>query len=262
VGRYIDLHLHLLPKVDDGPASDEESVELARLIVSTGVGDATVTPHFNAWNPNVLSSKAELEDRVVQLRTLLSEHDIPLNVFPGAEHFLTPELLTQVREGTAPLLASGPYVLVELPFDNRPLYADELLYQLGLEGVQPVLAHPERYRWAHDAPDLLEAFTSRGTVLQLTAGSLLGGYGSRVKKVADYLLRNRYYSLVGSDLHHPGQERLLPVMETAVAQAVGIEAADVLFGDNPARVLEGKPLLEVPVVEAESQQKRLFGFFG
>lgn len=259
--EFKDLHLHLIPNVDDGPQSDEESIELARVIVSSGVTEVAVTPHFNAWNPEMLSSKAEVDERVAALRSTLTEADVSLVVHSGAEHFLTPDLLELVRAGDAPTLGPGPYILVELPFDSRPLYADDVLYQLQLAGLDPVLAHPERYSWVQTDPGAVEPLVARGVVLQLTAGSLAGQYGGRIKRTAEQLLSRGHYSLVGSDLHRPGQPRLLSDMARSVMEFAGIDVARVLFQENAGRVLRGEPLLSVPGRGELEPKKRRFGIF-
>lgn len=262
MGPYTDLHLHLIPDVDDGPASEEEAVELARLIVADGVTQVAVTPHFNAWRDDLLSTRAELDEHVDKLRSLLQREGVDLIVHPGAEHFLNQELLDRVKAGTAPTLADGPYILVELPFSDRPLYADDYLFQLGLAGLQPVLAHPERYSWVVHDPESIEPLVARGINLQLTAASLLGSYGNRVRKTAEQLLRFGFYKLVGSDIHHPGQHRALSAMDMAVRDLIGAESSEILFTSNPDRVLRGEPLMPLPDAADESGRKRLFGLFG
>lgn len=259
---YIDLHLHLIPGVDDGTADDAEAVELARTLVSDGVSAVCVTPHFNAWNPERLPASEDLMERVAHLRQVLREADVPLEVLPGAEHFLTPELVTMVEAHTAPLLASGPYILVEMPFNNRPLYGDDVMFSLALSGVTPVLAHPERYSWVQKEPLAVQTLVDRGIILQLTAASLQGHYGGRVKKTAEYLLSKGAYGLVGSDLHHPGQPRLLSEMEANVVSITDQGTADRLFRENPVRVLHGEPLLPAPYVDYEEPKRGLFGLFG
>lgn len=259
--QYIDLHLHLIPNVDDGPKSEEETVELAKALVDDGVRRTAVTPHFNCWNPDLIPTASVLAQKVEELRRLLSDADVALEVLPGAEHFLTPELVDLVRRGEAPSLAAGPYILVELPFHERPLYADEILYQIGLAGLSPVLAHPERYSWVQTDPTATLGMVDRGIVLQCTAAGLSGYYGSRVKKTAETLLYRGAYGVVGSDLHHPGQSRLLSQMEATVVEIGGADVAQVLFVENPERVLAGEPLLPVPGVVREEPKKRLFGLF-
>lgn len=256
-----DLHLHLIPRVDDGPRSDEEAVALARQIAGDGVTRVVVTPHFNAWNVDLVSSRAEVEEHVSALRALLTRNAVELEIHPGAEHFLNPELLDRVAAGVAPPLGAGPYILVELPFDTRPLYADELLYQLSVAGLSPVLAHPDRYAWVGANPDALASIVNAGVHLQLTAPSIAGQYGQRVKRVAQHILGKGWYGLVGSDIHHSGQPRSLAVMADMIRDLAGDVVARTLFIDNPSRVLDGKPLLPVPPVEVVDSTRKLFGLF-
>lgn len=259
--EFKDLHLHLIPNVDDGPKTEEESVELARVIVGSGVTEVAVTPHFNAWNPEMLSSKSEVDQRVERLRQVLAEAEVDLIVHPGAEHFLTPDLIKLLEAGDAPMLGPGPYILVELPFDSRPLYVDDVLYQLQMAKADPVLAHPERYAWVQSDPGSVEPLIDRGIAMQLTAGSIAGHYGGRIKRAAEYLLSRGMYSVVGSDLHRPNQPRLLPDMARSVMAVAGVDAARILFEENAGRVLRGDPLLQVPARgEVESKRKR-FGIF-
>ena len=247
--------------MDDGPADDEETLALARVLVDDGVLGVCVTPHFNAWNPDRLSTSQELDERVARLRELLLQADIQLEVLPGAEHFLTPELVSMVETHTAPFLASGPYILVEMPFNNRPLYGDDVMFSLALSGASPVLAHPERYSWVQKDPLSVQPLVDRGIVLQLTAASLQGHYGGRVRKTAESLLSRGAYSLVGSDLHHPGQPRLLSEMEAQVVSLTDQMTADRLFRENPRRVVEGEGLLPV-AARYEEPKRGLFGRFG
>lgn len=261
MGRYTDLHLHLLPNVDDGPSSEDEALELARFLTAGDVGTATVTPHFNAWSTGVLSTKSELDERLTQLREVLSRNLVELELFSGAEHLLTPDLLSQLEKGEAPLLGPGPYLLVELPFHGKPSYASQVLAELIQAGFRPVLAHPERYSWVQTHPEEALELVDEGIALQCTAASLAGHYGSRIRKTAEALLLEGAYQLVGSDLHHPNQPRRLMDMEESVRNRAGDDMAETLFITNPARVLNGEPLKHVPAVEvAIPKQRRLFGF--
>jgi protein-tyrosine phosphatase len=259
---YTDLHLHLIPGVDDGPMDDDEAIALARALVDDGVTVACVTPHFNAWNPERLSTADELGERVSRLRDVLHAAEISLEVLPGAEHFLTPELVSMVETHTAPLLASGPYILVEMPFNSRPLYGDDVMFSLALSGATPVLAHPERYSWVQKDPTALQPLVDRGIIMQLTAASLQGNYGGRVRKTAEVLLNRGMYSLVGSDLHHAGQPRLLSVMESQIVSLTDQDTADTLFRENPRRVVHGEPLLPTTSTSTGEPKRGLFSRFG
>jgi protein-tyrosine phosphatase len=260
-GKYIDLHLHLLPGVDDGPQTPEEALDLARALVEDGAEAVTVTPHFNAWNVELLSSKAEVEERVDRLRTLLAHAAIPLAIYPGAEHFLTPELVAQLRQKIAPTLAGGPYLLIELPFNTKPLFADEVIFELTVAGVTPVLAHPERYSWVQMDPSAVVPLLERGVILQLTAPSLLGHYGSRIRKTAQTLLACNAYGLVGSDLHHIDQPRHLSQLAHVISDIAGADAAVRLLQENPRRVLRGEPLVLGELLPFEAGRRGFWGLF-
>ena len=225
------------------PRSDEESIELARQIVADGVTKTAVTPHFNAWNIDLPKSIDELRPQFDYLRSLLSRANISLEIQSGAEHFLTPELVTQIESKHAPLLGEGPYILIELPFGDRPLYAGDVLKRIMALGIRPVLAHPERYNWVQHDPSAIMPLLEANVTLQCTAASILGHYGSRVQRTAEQLFHWGAYQLVGSDLHRPGQPRRLLDMERAVFDLSGEHTAWTLFHENPNRVLNGEPLL-------------------
>jgi len=221
-----------------------------------------VTPHFNAWNPSRLTTLLEVNDAVSRLTENLAQNDVFLQVYPGAEHFLTPELIDEVRAGTAPTLGPGPYILVELPFDTRPLYAEDLLYQLGLLGLSPVLAHPARYAWVQSNPESIGKLVDAGVYLQATAGSLGGSYGPRVQRTAEFILRQGWYSLAGTDIHHAGQNRSLTDTYETVSSICGPDAAETLLIQNPAHIFDGEPLASLPAIVADEQPKKRFGLFG
>src|SRR5207302_6049884 len=110
-----------------------------------------------------------------------------------------------VEEGDVCTLGHSWALLVELPFDVRPLYLDDVLFQLQLAGYTLVLAHPERYSYVQRDMELAESLADRGILLQVTAPALLGAYGSRIQDTAEELVRRGLASLAGSDRHHPDQ---------------------------------------------------------
>jgi protein-tyrosine phosphatase len=259
---YIDLHLHLLPGIDDGPSSEPEALELARVLIDDNIRVAAVTPHFNPWHPSKVESRADVERHLDQFRNVLARSGLDLELRSGAEHFLTPDILNFVRAGTAPYLASEPYMLVELPFNQRPLYTDQVLYDLLAAGVSPVLAHPERYSWVQADPEAVVDMVESGVALQCGAASLNGHYGPRVRKTAETLFSVGMYQLVSTDFHRPQQNRLLSVMEESVISLFGDELAKTVFHENPGRLIAGQPLLMAdPTTIHEPKQKRLFGIF-
>ncbi|HZS93746.1 MAG TPA: CpsB/CapC family capsule biosynthesis tyrosine phosphatase [Chloroflexota bacterium] len=253
----IDLHNHILPGVDDGAATMEESLEIARQFVSEGVEKVAATPHFNPLEADRVSA-ADVVELVDSLRTALAAADIPLHVEPGQEIFLTPDLPALLASGEARPLGSSRWIVVELPFDTLPFYVDDTLFRLQSAGYRPILAHPERYSFVQRDPDKGVALAERDVALQLTAASLLGHYGRRVRNTAEKLLAEGAYSIASSDRHHPGQNRSLEAVRKALARLGGQDLAELLLQTNPRRVLANERLS--PADRIESRQGTLFSW--
>ena len=242
----VDLHNHILHGVDDGAGRLEESLDIARQFVSEGVTRAAATPHFNAGNaPEKRGADAEtVRGRLAELQPALRSAGIDLSVLPGNEIYLTPETPRLLADGTIYALAGGRTALVELSLfaSERPLYLDDLVFQLQLDGYRVILAHPERYGFVERDGSALDTLVSGGLLLQLTAPALLGDYGGGIRRTAERLLRRGSYSLAASDRHHPGSNRSLAGLHERVTQLCDAETADMLLCENPARVLDGHPI--------------------
>lgn len=140
------------------------------------------------------------------MRARLEEAAVPLRVVPGAEVVLDAALPQWLREGRVPLLGpAGRHVLLTLPEAGVPLWTQQVLFELQLHGIMPIIAHPERN--AAVAADLsaAQALIQQGALLQLDAGSLLGRYGPTVRRTAEALVRRGLIHCLGSDAHRPGR---------------------------------------------------------
>jgi protein-tyrosine phosphatase len=190
----------------------------------------------------------------------LQDEGIELAVVPGHELFLTLEAAELVRSGFVSPLGASNFVLVEVAFTQPPLYLDETLFQVALAGYRPILAHPERYTFIQRDLDRADELVAKDIVLQLTAPSLLGEYGPAVRKTAEQILRRGGYALAASDRHHPGPLRSLAALHERITELFGVDLADLLLRDNPARVLEGHAPIspEPPKPQQTSFLGRLF----
>jgi protein-tyrosine phosphatase len=258
----IDLHCHILPAVDDGAADIEESLAIARQLASEGVTRVAATPHLDPENHRGVSAE-RVRELVSQLREKVRDAGIAIDIVPGHEIFLTPEVPDLLSQGAAQSLAGGRAVLVELSFfaEERPLFLDDTLFRLQLEGFRPILAHPERYPFVRRDPSVLEPLVSRGVVMQLTAQSLSGLQGPQVRKTAEVLLRKGLYQVASSDRHHPGPDRSLAEMHSRIEEIADTATAEMLLSINPQRLLDDlEPEAPLPV-EAEqlSFLGRIFG---
>ncbi len=242
----IDLHCHILPGVDDGAASEEESCMMARMAAESGVTALAATPHCGVPGQFENFADERLMDRFSALERLLERERIPLRLYTGMEVFVTEQTPRHLREGRLLTLGGSRYLLVEFGFDEEPDFAERMLGELLEAGVVPVVAHPERYHFVQPRPECLLRWTEMGCALQVNKGSLLGRFGRRAAQTARWCLGEGCVHLLGSDAHSPW--RRTPRMEEAwtyTADFDSPEIADFLLRDNPRRILEDRPIRPV-----------------
>jgi len=242
----IDLHCHLLPEVDDGPRTLEESIAMARAAYQDGVRTVVVTPHALDWEQAHPGQDARqvLDEQVRSLEQALHQADIPLSLVAGMEVHFDLDLEARLKDGRARPLGQGPYVLVELPFLQYSLYLERVVFQLQLQGWKPVLAHAERYVYFQENPDLLAPLVERGVLVQVTVDCLLGETGPAARETAQRLLRRGLAHCLASDGHTAGGPRppLLSTGVQAAARIIGLQRARAMVTDVPEHILAGKPL--------------------
>jgi protein-tyrosine phosphatase len=253
----IDLHCQLLPGIDDGPATVDDALALARASAAAGTKTIVATPHIDhKWNVDPL----EVPERVEEMRKALAEAHIELDVRQGGEVTLTrltelePEQLDGIR------LGGGPYVLLECPHRSTagtefPIAVDHL----NRRGGSIVLAHPERSPAFLRHPDTLAALVSGGVLTSITAASLLGTFGSRVQNFSIQLVRDGLVHNVASDSHETGRRgpELLAGLLAADRELPGlIDHTDWLTREVPEAVFAGTPLPSRP--ELPEPRRRLF----
>lgn len=248
-GRYsdpavIDLHSHLLPGIDDGPATLPASVEMARVAWEAGTLAMVCTPHMIARYP---TTPHQVRAGVSELRTALAEADIPLAIHTGAEISLTwLDRMNDEDLAMASLGGTGPWLLLEMPFTGWPLGLARTLRDLEIRGFRAILAHPERAEAIQRRPDRLRDLIGRGALVQITAGSFLGEHGEAARRAAVVLLGGGAAHFLASDAHSAGPWRPpgLDVAAQAAAEAIGVhrEALSWMVEDGPMAVLEGRPV--------------------
>jgi protein-tyrosine phosphatase len=233
---YADIHFHLLPGVDDGPSSMDESVALAAAAVADGTSVVVATPHVRT---GFLTDVSELPDRVRELQERLAREQVVLAVRRGAE--LGHDMVGRLSQAELDSVAHGPpggrWLLVETPFvglgDEFTAATDELRDR----GFAVVVAHPERAR--DSAGATLRHELECGSVLQLNAWSLVGRHGPEAYERAHSLLRRGSVGLIASDAHGGRRQPALTLAVAACGQA-GLSAHDAtrLVGATPHRLLE------------------------
>ena len=249
----IDLHLHLLPGVDDGPADLAAALELARECCAGGTPTVAATPHFDDWTRHVLPDAASAVDRVAGLQAELDRAGIPLQVLVGGEAFVAPDLPRRVRDGLVPTLAGTQWLLVETTVHQMPIYLEHVLFELQTMGVSPLLAHPERYGWLHKKPELLGELVARGVRAQVTASSLTGTAARPQRALAETFVRRGFVQVIASDRHGAGTGVSLRDGYRAAAALVGEERARQLVEEHPRLIVDGR---SIPVTLAEDAPRK------
>lgn len=213
----IDIHSHILPGLDDGAHDIETTLKMAEIAAADGIKKVIATPHF-------ISKEKEMEkelilEKVEEINNILINENIPLEILPGQEVFITPDVPELYEQGKILSLCNkGKYILLELPMMSIPVYTKEVIFNLNLKGVKTIIAHPERnYEIIKDL-DKLNELVEIGALIQVNSLSLLGIFGKEVKDTALKILKRRYVSFIASDCHtarsrSPKLKGLLNIME-------------------------------------------------
>jgi protein-tyrosine phosphatase len=195
----IDTHIHILPGVDDGPETMEETIALARVLVQEGVRAAIATPHYNDEYPRYPA--AEIQARVYEVQQVFDHHGIPLHLFPGHEVLIKPGLVEDIQSGRVATLNGSRYLLLELWPTSWLPETERVIFELRAAGIVPVLAHVERYQAIQRDPQKLASLLQQGVLAQITAGSLIGMQGRTAQRSAETLLKKGLIHCLGSDAH-------------------------------------------------------------
>ncbi len=235
----IDLHCHILPGLDDGASDLEEALEMCRIASSDGIRTIVATPHM--LNGMFAVDTGAVHRGVADLREALKGEGIPIEILPGADVHLDLSLPERAAEGEVVTVAGrGRHLLLELPQDIVPREVGEVIFRLQLKGITPIITHPERNVEIQQHPGLLNRLIEQGSLTQITAGSLTGAFGSRVRECALKLLHARAVHVVATDAHNTGRRSpRLSEARRVVEEELGPEEAEIIFDDRPGKILEG-----------------------
>jgi protein-tyrosine phosphatase len=239
---FVDIHCHLIPRVDDGSQSWEQSLAMATMAMADGIETIVVTPHqLGNFSHN---SGPAIRRCTAELQRFLVEHGVSIRVLPGADVRIEPGMVSKLQTGEVLTLADHcKHVLLELPHELYfPL--DELLDSLLRAGTIGILSHPERNQGLLKQPHLVELLVDRGCLMQVTCGSLTGTFGTASQEMAEWMLDMGLAHFLATDAH--GHNARRPLMRHAFQRAaaiVGEQIAVDLCCRNPAAVAEGREVI-------------------
>jgi protein-tyrosine phosphatase len=235
----VDFHTHILPGVDDGAKTLEESIELLKEAKDAGFDKVILTPHYMEDYYKVEVSEREKIQN--ELNSIIKNIDIQL--YKGNEIFITRNMIDLLKDNKVCTQNDSNYVLFELPFNIKPINIMDMVYEMQHRKLIPILAHPERYTYLHNEPEIYYELVEKGVLLQSNFGSFAGQYGKATKLMAEKLLECNLIHFLGSDVHRPKTiYKNVPTILDSLKKMVGEEKIYKLTEVNPQLVLENKKI--------------------
>lgn len=199
----IDLHSHILQGIDDGASTLEDSMEMARLAVKDGIQQLAATPHHN--NGRYSNESNSVRQAVDSLNQELSRHNIPLKVLPGQEIRINDQFWEEWEAGNLLTLNDSRYMLIELPSQHVPRDIWDIIHEMKIKDIVPIIAHPERNAELANDMDILMELVQAGAFSQVTTHSLNGLFGSRIRQIAMRMCQRQLVHIIASDAHNADQ---------------------------------------------------------
>ncbi|WP_302952127.1 tyrosine-protein phosphatase [Holdemania filiformis] len=232
----IDIHSHLIPEVDDGSQSLEESLSLLKQAEQDGITELITTPHFMK-NGEFRIKASELVQRLSELKQAYTG-SIKLHL--GNELYIHPDLPELLEKGEVLTLAESDYILVEFPFQNYKDEYDEILYELSLK-YRIVIAHPERYSYVQEDPNFCLRWLNEGYYLQANQNSL---FKKETNKTLIPMIENGFVSFMASDAHNEHRLCVLSEARKLLEEEFGERFAVQLTQENPEKILMNEPIVQ------------------
>ena len=235
----IDFHSHILPNVDDGSTSMEETIKLIKEAKPVGFTGIISTSHYLQGHYEFCGEERRkiLENVKMYLVPNFTK------LYLGSEIYVSPEILELIKDSKASTINNTRYVLFELPMNSKTLFIKDIVFKLIQNGYKPIIAHPERYSYVQDDIEYVEELANMGVLFQANYGSIIGLYGSGAKKTLKKLLKNNLISFLGSDVHRVGQiYPKIPKILKKLNKLISAEQLEQLTTLNAQKVLNDEEL--------------------
>jgi len=201
-----DMHSHLIPGIDDGAKTLEDSINLIKGFVNLGYTKLITTPHV--MGDFYKNTSETILNGLEIVRNEIKKQNIPIEIDAAAEYYLD-DIFEQKLKNEKLLTFGDNYLLFEVSYINEPSGLLDSIFEIQMKGYKPVLAHPERYPYFFNRNGIFEEIIARGALLQVNINSLSGHYGPGAVKTAEILLSKNMVTFLGSDCHHAGHQNLM-----------------------------------------------------
>ena len=196
----VDMHSHLLPALDDGLKTMEDTVTFVKELQALGFKKLICTPHILTDVHN--NSPETILPRLAEVQQALKENNVDVEIQAAAEYMIDHEFEQIIKRGDKLLTFGKNFILVEMSYLAPSPNLDQVIFELRVLGLQPIIAHPERYNYYHQQFSQYQRLRDMGCWLQVNLLSLAGYYGKQTKKVAEALIKANMIDLIGTDMHH------------------------------------------------------------
>ena len=252
----IDFHNHVLPNIDDGSKSLRMSLNMLKLAADQGITDVINTVHY--MHPKMDNKKVNfkiIENEITNLQNNLNEANIPVKLHSASEVFFIPEISKLINDPLA-TFSKKKYMLIEFYPNLIPELQRKILFDLKMNGVNPIIAHPERYLAVQENINIVYDWLNSGCLIQVDAGSVLGSFGNKTKKVSEKIIKNGWCQIVGSDAHNDNKRNFcLFDANKILSKWIGKESNKLTY-HNPLALIQGE---DIPIeIEEEIQNDNFF----
>ena len=247
----IDFHNHVLPNIDDGSRSLDMSLDMLNYAAEQGITDVVNTVHY--MHPKMEHKEVNynfINNKIIQLQNNLDEAGISVTLHSTSEVFFVPGI-SQLVDDPLATFSKKKYMLIEFQPNLIPELQKKILFNLKMNGVNPIIAHPERYLPVQENIIIVYDWLNSGCLIQVDAGSVLGNFGNKIRKVSEKIIKNGWCQIMGSDAHNNKKRNFcLNEANYIVSKWIGKESGK-LTNENPQALIDGKDIF----IELEEERK-------
>ncbi len=250
----VDIHSHIIPGIDDGSKNMEMSLEMIRNAEENGTKEIVATPHYLMEYGE--ATIEEVKNYVKKLNVVLENEKIDVKIYSGQEVYFTEKIIEDYMQGNIGTINDSRYMLIEFPMREFNENMFDILYELQIRNIVPIIAHPERYKFFIEKPLIINHFINEGYLFQVNAGSIEGKFGEHVKKTANCFLGENIYNFIGSDAHN------IKNRNTGLKSALNLIDKDMnidIFKDSSKKILTNEKIQFIG--EKIKEKKSIFSFF-
>lgn len=237
--KIIDIHSHILYGIDDGSKTIEESLEILRKCRKEGIDKIILTPHY-IENTDYNKNNKEKTEIFYQLKEEIKKQNIDIELYLGNEVYASDNILNLIEKNEILTINNSKYILIEFPLLNENLNDLNIIYNLKLSNLIPIIAHPERYEYI--TIDRIKEYINKGALIQINSGSLLNKYGKKPKKIVKQLIKSKLVHFIGNDIHNINDVNNNLKISKKVIKYSSLEYYNILTKENTYKLLKNEQI--------------------